>query len=191
MANQKYQPRHLAPRRRAGISKKTATLLLSIVLILGMAIGGTVAYLVTDTTPVRNTFTPSRVSCEVTETVTDNVKTEIKVHNTSDISAYIRVKLVTYRVNDARQHIGGTATIPDFTLGDNWVKNGDYYYYTQPVAAGATTTDSLVGQGGLALTSYTDVDGGKQVIEVMAEAIQSEPAKAVLDAWGVDPSKLS
>lgn len=33
--------------------------------------------------------------------------------------------------------------------------------------------------------SYTDADGGKQVIEVMAEAIQAEPARAVGEAWGV------
>ena len=32
--------------------------------------------------------------------------------------------------------------------------------------------------------SYTDADGGKQVIEVMAEAIQSVPEDAVKAAWG-------
>ena len=33
--------------------------------------------------------------------------------------------------------------------------------------------------------SYDDADGGKQVIEVMAEAIQSQPDRAVGQAWGV------
>ena len=33
--------------------------------------------------------------------------------------------------------------------------------------------------------SYDDVDGGKQAVDVMAEAIQSAPEKAVADAWGV------
>ena len=38
---------------------------------------------------------------------------------------------------------------------------------------------------------YDDADGGKQVIEVMAEAIQSEPAEAVGEAWGVTISSGS
>ena len=38
---------------------------------------------------------------------------------------------------------------------------------------------------------YTDVDGGKQVIEVMAEAIQSQPDDAVRQAWGIVPSTLA
>ena len=32
--------------------------------------------------------------------------------------------------------------------------------------------------------SYTDADGGKQAIDVMAEAIQSVPEAAVKAAWG-------
>lgn len=44
----------------------------------------------------------------------------------------------------------------------------------------------------IALTgSYDDADGGKQVIEVMAEAIQSGPADAVGKSWGVSISKGS
>ena len=37
--------------------------------------------------------------------------------------------------------------------------------------------------------SYNDADGGRQVIEVMAEAIQSKPVEAVKQAWNVDISK--
>ena len=39
--------------------------------------------------------------------------------------------------------------------------------------------------------SYSDVDGGRQVIEVMAEAIQSKPAQAVGEAWKVTISEGS
>ena len=34
--------------------------------------------------------------------------------------------------------------------------------------------------------TYNDADGGKQVIEVMAEAIQSVPEDAVKAAWGAE-----
>ncbi|MDD6047684.1 MAG: hypothetical protein PUC97_09760, partial [bacterium] len=82
--------------------------------------------------------------------------------------------------------------IPTFTPGTNWVKSGDYYYYTLPVAAnGGTPANPLIGEPGIALIEYTDADGGMQAIEVMAEAIQSQPAKAVGEAWGVTISQGS
>lgn len=183
-----YKPQHQKAKRKGG---KTGALLLSLLLIAALAVSGTVAYLLTETKPVQNTFTPSNVSCMVTEEVTNNVKKNVNVKNTGDTDAYIRVKLVTYRVNKDGQHIGGTATIPDFVPGDGWVLNetDDYYYYTLPVAAGKSPVNSLIGEKGITLQEYTvsanDPDGGKQVIEVMAEAIQSGPAKAVQDAWGV------
>lgn len=188
-AKQPQQPQR-TPRRRKRRSKKTGTLLFSLVLLLTMMVGGTLAYLTIQTNPVVNQFTPSHVSCTVTESFDGTIKRNVNVTNTSDIPAYIRVKLVSYRVNDAGKHIGGTADLPAFTLGTGWVKNGEYYYYTQPVAAGASPaaklTDSMTLTG-----SYTDADGGKQVIEVMAEAIQSVPTSAVVSAWGVNPSTLS
>ena len=159
-------------------------------LLLALAISGTVAWLTTKDAPITNTFNPSKVACEVTESFNGTVKSSVNVKNTGDIDAYIRVKLVTYRTNAQGQHIGGTAELPSFTLGANWVKYGDYYYYTLPVAAGqkpaANLTDSMT------LTAeYTDVDGGKQAIDVMAEAIQSVPAEAVGEAWGVTISEGS
>lgn len=188
-AKQPQQPQRPV-RRRKRRSKKTGTLLFSLVLLLTMMVGGTLAYLTIQTNPVVNQFTPSHVSCTVTESFDGTTKSNVNVKNDSDINAYIRVKLVTYRVNAANQHIGGTAALPAFTLGAGWVKHGEYYYYTQPVAPGASPaanlTDSMTLTG-----SYTDADGGKQVIEVMAEAIQSVPTNAVVSAWNVDPSTLS
>ena len=83
------------------------------------------------------------------------------------------------------QRIGGTATILPFTPGTGWVKYGDFYYYTLPVAPNAAPETALIGTKGIELVQYTDADGGKQVIEVMAEAIQSQPERAVGQAWGV------
>ena len=61
------------------------------------------------------------MSCTVTEDFDGTTKKNVNVTNTGDIDAYLRVKLVTYRVNDDGQHIGGTAAIPAFTPGDGWV----------------------------------------------------------------------
>lgn len=161
---------------------RAAALLLSVLLLLGVTVAGTLAYLSMKTDPIENTFTPSQVSCEVTETFNGTVKSNVNVTNKSDIDAYIRVRLVTYRVNDAGQHIGGTAEIPEFTPGPGWVKGSDgCYYYTKPVAAGEKPEIDLISS--IQLSSYSDADGGHQAIDVMAEAIQSVPAAAVVSAW--------
>lgn len=194
MYHGKYEARHLQ-RRRKRRSKKTGMLFLSLLLVIGMVVGGTVAWLSTKSAPITNTFLLSHVSCSVAEEFNGTTKSNVNVTNTGDIDAYIRVKLVTYRVNDEGDHIGGTAEIPPFTPGNGWVENGDYYYYTKPVAPGTKPADALISS--ITLTDpYDDADGGKPVIEVMAEAIQANGVadggtKAVVEAWGVDPETLS
>ena len=194
MYHGKYKAQHLQHRRKRR-SKKTGMLFLSLLLVATMVVGGTLAYLFTNTEPVENIFTPSYVSCSVTEEFNGTIKRNVNVTNTGNIDAYIRVKLVTYRVNDEGDHIGGIAKIPDFTPGAGWVENGDYYYYTKPVAPDEQPADALISS--ITLTDpYDDADGGKPVIEVMAEAIQANGVadngtKAVKEAWGVDPEELS
>ena len=162
---------------------RLTTMVIATVLLLALAIGGTLAWLSTKDGPITNTFTPSKVTCEVTENFNGVTKSNVNVTNTGDTDAYIRVKLVTYRTNDQGQHIGGTASLPRFTLGRNWVLHDGYYYYTLPVAPGDSPKTSLTES--MTLTdSYTDADGGKQAIDVMAEAIQSVPEAAVKAAWG-------
>ena len=175
-------------RRKKHHTGRLTAMVIATALLLALAISGTVAWLTTKGAPITNTFNPSKVACEVTESFNGTVKSSVNVKNTGDIDAYIRVKLVTYRTNVQGQHIGGTATLPNFTLGANWVEFGDYYYYTLPVAAGKTPATNLTDS--MTLTAeYTDADGGHQSIDVMAEAIQSVPAKAVGEAWGVTISE--
>lgn len=167
-----------------GHKRKIGTMLLTLLLIAAIAVTGTMAYLAISAGAVENTFKAATVSCKVTENFDGATKSHVNVVNTSDTDAYIRVKLVTYRANDKDQHIGGTAAIPSFTPGANWVEHNGYYYYTLPVAPGEKPVTDLIDS--IALTArYTDADGGKQVIEVMAEAIQNAPAQAAGEAWGV------
>lgn len=179
-----YQGKHSERRgkkRHSGF--RTGAMLLATLLLLALAIGGTIAYLTDKAAPVTNTFTPSHVACEVTEEFDGYEKTNVNVTNTGDTDAFIRVRLVSYRTNDEGQHIGGIAELPAFTLGAGWVKHGDYYYYTKPVAPGKTPDTNLTDS--MTLTAaYTDADGGHQSIDVMAEAIQSAPEAAVKAAWG-------
>lgn len=190
MKNGKYQGRHEAKAASCGQKKihlngRLTAMVIATVMLLALAIGGTVAWL-TDTSPaVVNTFTPSHVSCKVEETFDNKagVKSNVKVQNTSDIPAFIRVKLVTYRTNGKGEHIGGMAAVPSFQPGANWVLHEGYYYYTQPVQP-QNFTGILIDEIQLQ-DPYTDADRGRQAIDVMAEAIQSMPATAVQEAWHV------
>ena len=185
----KYEDKH-REEAAAPASEKTlrtgrvTAIVMATVLLLALAIGGTVAWLSTNDEPITNTFTPSKVVCEVTEKFNGTVKSDVNVQNTGDIDAFIRVKLVTYRTNDAGDHIGGTAELPRFELGDNWVKYGDYYYYTKPVAPNRAPVTNLTKSSMTLKGNYDDADGGNQAIDVMAEAIQSVPEAAVQAAWG-------
>lgn len=159
--------------------KKLTIMQISLLLIVLMTVGGTVAYLTAAPKTAENTFSPSKVDSEVTESFDGTVKSNVNVTNTGDIDAYVRVKLISYRVmeiNGKDERIGGTADVPTFTRGTDWVEGADgYYYYTKLVAPGEQPATPLIGTPGITLVTYSDADGGRQVIEVIAEAIQPQP----------------
>lgn len=159
---------------------KSGAFIIALVLILVMAIGGTVAFLVTQTDQVINTFTPTNADITVTEEVSGNLKTSIQVKNNSlGVTAYVRVALVANMIDDDGNVTDGAA-VPDFTLNsDKWILGSDgYYYYKTPVAA-ESTTENLLADG-----SSMKLDNGLQVV-ILADAIQAEPTTAVTEAWGV------
>ena len=191
-SERKTPAKHAGKRTSKRPTGRLAAMALATVLLLALTIGGTVAWLTSKTNDITNTFTPSKVMCAVSEIFYGDtgVKSNVNVTNVGDTDAFIRVKLVTYRTNAERKHIGGVAEVPKFTPGDGWVKYGDYYYYTKPVAPNAQPEKALIDN--IQLTSgYTDADGGYQAMDVMAEAIQSQPAQAVGEAWGVSISQGS
>ena len=189
-SGRKTPARHAGKRTSKRPTGRLAAMALATVLLLALTIGGTVAWLTSKTNDITNTFTPSKVMCAVSEIFYEDtgIKSNVNVTNVGDTDAFIRVKLVTYRTNAEGKHIGGVAEVPEFAPGDGWVKYGDYYYYTKPVAPNAQPEEDLIGRIQLA-SSYPDADGGYQAMDVMAEAIQSEPAQAVGEAWGVSISQ--
>lgn len=181
-----YEGRHSGEgrrpaRRRSHINVRLTAMILATVTLLALAIGGTIAWIKADTTPVQNTFTYAKVTTKIEEEFDGKVKTDVKAKNTGTADAFIRIKLVSYRTNGEGQRIGGAAPLDEFTPGTGWVKYGDYYYYTLPVAPNHST-EILVKT--ITLKTYDDADGGYQSLDVMAEAIQSTPEAAVKDAWG-------
>lgn len=169
--------------------RKLPVLLISLILLLTLVVGTTIAFIIDRTEGVVNKFTPGTVACEITEEFDNSLKKNVNVINTGGVSAYVRVKLVTYRVNESGQTIGGSATIPSFDLGEGWFEQDGFYYYSKPVPSQAEPAADLIGAEGIQLISYTDADGGRQAVEVMAEAIQSDPIAVVAETWLVTASQ--
>lgn len=157
--------------------------LIPVILAVAVLCGSVYAYMYRKSMAVDNTFIPAYVDCVVNEDFADNKKTSITVENTGNIDAYIRVRLVSYWIDESGAIVSKSSEMPTFGIADDWIPDaGNYtYYYTKKVAPDAFTTTLLDSDITLRLSS----EGYRQVVEVFAEAIQAEPDEAVTDSWNV------
>ena len=165
--------------------RKILLILLAFSLVLTLTMVGAVfAYMYRQTETVTNYLVPAYVDCVVVEEFANSTKSAINVRNTGNIDAYLRVRLVTYWVNDAGEIVAEPSQMPEIHFNNGWIKGtGNTYYYESPVAPGETPPVNLLSES---ITLTTANDGKyRQVIEVFAEAIQSKPTGAVTGSWGV------
>lgn len=157
--------------------------LIPVILAVAVLCGSVYAYMYRKSIAVDNTFIPAYVACVVDEDFADNKKTSITVKNTGNIDAYIRVRLVSYWIDESGAIVSKSSEMPTFTKASDWIQDAgnDTYYYTKKVAPDASTTTLLDSDITLRLSS----EGYRQVVEVFAEAIQAEPDEAVTDSWNV------
>ena len=163
------------------------------VVILTAAVGGTMAWLSTNTSDLVNTFVPAKVTCEVNEPGWQDgasTKSNVSIKNTGTTDAYIRAMIVANWCTAADTN-GKTKVVASYAVnathfqglpGSGWVKHTDgFYYYTQPVAPGNMTARLF--------ESCTPVDSEKPEgadhleVNIICQAVQSTPAAAVKDAW--------
>lgn len=167
---------HAAKKRGA---KKLPTAAIAIFLVVIMAIGGTVAYLMDHTDSVINTFKPASSGITIEEKLEENYKTEIAVKNTGEVDVYVRVSLVA-NYYDEKGNITGAADVPEFTLNsDKWFVGEDGYYYYKLVLPAGKVSDDLLADG-----TVMELDENMQVI-VLAQSVQASPSNLVHDKWGV------
>lgn len=180
-----YQGRYHRPVKKRRARKKSNILIVSLVLMIGIVVGGTAAYLQDMTNTVENTFTPAKVEITMTETKTDTTKSEIEFQNTGDVPVYIRATLVVYwtDVIDGEEQViakpDGASVSEPVAQSDDWFKVGDIYYYRYKVEPGTETsvmTDEIK-------VTIPDGSSAECHIDVRAEAIQAIPTDAVENAW--------
>lgn len=176
--------------------KRKKLFILLAALIAVAAISTTLAFMFKKTS-VDNRFVPGTVSCQLYETVdgteyTDggvrhgSIKSEIRVKNTGNISAFIRVRLVSYWADAYGNAVGLPSELPaiDFDAA-KWLKGkNNTYYYKTPIAPDGST-DILCEPISLAEKTTADGETVYMVLTVLPEAIQAEPSSAAAEAWGV------
>ena len=172
MIFKKNKPRHMI-------------LLISLVLILTFAVGGTLAYIATQTGSVVNTFTPASTGTRVDEEFNGEIKEHVKITNIGEIPIYVRAKIIfSWKDNDS--NVSSDPVRPDDykitgSLGDGWIKGIDgYYYYIESIKPTESTTYLIE-----RCEALTKKEGYNLSVEIITQSIQAQPTTAVNDAWGV------
>lgn len=177
------------------MSKRAVLLVLSLVMILSVSVGGTLAYLIAQSETKTNVFEPGEVTTTTEETLFDGESKEhvyVKSSGTSNVDAFVRAKIVITWADKAGNPMGDPVTkdMYDLKLGTDWGKGPQadgFYYYDKvlvPTANGGTgeTTD---------LIEYCKVVpgvgpvGAHLQVTILSQSIQADQNKtAVRDAWG-------
>jgi hypothetical protein len=172
-------------------------------ILIVASVSVTVAYLIIRSTEITNSFVPAKIDCQVLETETkiDNVvtKTSVTAHNTGDVDAYIRVRVVTYWEDSKGNPVARTS--PENKFDGDWKYNdaawiyddtNQTFYHKAPVGANDVTAE-LLGSGfdGITLQPESVEQEGNvtftyyPVVEFIVEGIQGAPDTAVTESWGV------
>ena len=127
------------------MNKKMILMLAATMLLLTLAVSGTIAFLVTSTDAVENRFEPAYVKSSVVETFENGVKSNVMIKNDGNIDANIRaVIVVTWQDKDGNTlpiaPVEGTDYTMELDLSNGWSKDANgFYVWNEPVAPSATT----------------------------------------------------
>ena len=134
---------HNAKRNRRSVSSKTLALLLALVLALGVAAGGTIAWLVAQSGSVINTFTYGDINIDLGETTGNTYKiipgVDIKKDPKVTVKADSEACWLFVKVVEAGTFVSGKVT---YAIADGWTAlPGETGVYYREVAAVTADTD--------------------------------------------------
>ena len=191
---------------------KAIVLLASLAVLFMVSVTGTLAYLIAQTSPVVNTFTPGNVKPIVSELFDDNTKSDVKIQNTGNVDAYIRAEIVVNWVKNVdgyntfywKKPVSGTdynMTLTSVTgtssVAQKWIEGSDgFYYWTSAVKPGDNT--------GILISACSPVigkapEGYVLSVEILSQAIQADGTfddngttkHPVQDAWSTGVSGVN
>lgn len=174
------------------MKKKILAICLVAALAATAAISGTLAYF-TDEAEKENTFTVGNVDIELTEPNWDAtgaaeaedaypgepLAKDPTVTNKGANPCFVRVSVSNLDQFGANAPIIYRTDYVDGGLGTDWVKYGDYFYYTKVLPAGETT-DALFDQ--IVIPTSVTNSAKTEGIVVTAYAVQAQGAKPSFSA---------
>ena len=167
------------------LNKRNLLIIALTVAVLLATVGGVWGYLYSSPDPITNEFTPSFVTCEVEEVFENGVKQNVAIRNTGNVDAFVRAAvIVTFQDADGKVLATAPKEGTDYTV--RWAKNGwqkgmDGFWYHGAAVKPNELTANLIETA----TAITAPDGFSLNIQIIATAIQSNPTKAVQEAWSV------
>ena len=139
---------------------------------------GTLAFLISRS-EINNDFVIGSVKTEI---VNEDSKKNISVKNIGNVPIYIRVYLNIEKRSEGVT-IYSSLLNNEYNLvlsnSSNWIKIGDYYYYKLMVKPN-DVTDVLIN---IFSKNSEDI-----YLDITSQAIQANPSRAVIDAWGISVS---
>lgn len=130
------------------------------------------------------TFSINKVDVAVSDEVSGLVKSNVKTTNTGNVTAYLRAAYVLawyYGDTVVAPYTGSTAV----TLGDGWFKEGDYYYYTSPVAPGKDSKTPVFAGWTAPGTNTSGFPEAHLEMKILLQGVQYDTEKKnVNTAWG-------
>lgn len=195
---------------RRSVSSKAFVVMLALVLALGCAVGGTIAWLTKTTDPVTNTFTYGNIDITLTETVPENRQAKIipgkdipkdpKVTvKANSETCYLFVKVVedgTFVANKVTY----TIRADGWTKGDGTDIPADVYYREVPAATTDTAFYMLTGNtanpnGVVTVSPELNKDeiatATNPTLTFTAYAIQKEGFADAKAAWAKIPTTVT
>lgn len=178
-------------------NKKALTLLVCLVMLVAVTVGGTLAYLMASTQPVKNEFAPANVSCQVVEDpFGGTTKTNVQIRNTGNTKAYIRAAvIVTWKNDNGEIYAATPQKVTDYTINFNsnndWFEGNDGFWYHLTEIAPCTHVGDQEHKGcmtSVLINSCSPIDGKAPEgyylsVEIVASAIQSAPDSVVGKEW--------
>ena len=187
-------------RRRRGISTKTLVALLSLVLLLGCSLGGTLAWLADSTGPVTNTFTVGDIDITLVETTEDykivpgvNIAKDPKVTVKANSEAcWLFVKIeesanwpdeLTYTIATGWTKLNGVTGVYYREVDAETAKNGDDW---QVLAGDNTYPDGVVTVSDtLTKSELQELASNNPTLTFTAYAVQQEGVGTAEEAWNI------
>lgn len=191
--------KHVANRRRS-VSSRTFIALLALVLVIGCVAGGTVAWLVTSSKTVTNTFTYGDINIGLAETTGENYKiipgTNIKKDPTVTVTAGSEACWLFVKVEEEGTFVANKVT---YAIAEGWTK-GDgkdipaNVYYREVSAKEATdgasyyvlAGDATYPEGVITVSedlSKGDIPEANPTLKFTAYAVQQENIADAATAW--------